>query len=290
MSSILFLKQILNLSRVLKKVLLLDANNLIYRARYSAKFSREGDAAIIYSFFRSLRPLVEKFEPDTCYFVRDGRPANRNEILPSYKKNRVREHDEIFLEQKKAIEELVDSCFPITVCRDLNLEADDLIAHLILNEHYQDECVIVSSDTDFIQLLQAHKNCSLYNPITKKYREAPEYDYLTWKSLRGDSSDNIPGIPRVGDKTAEKLALDPEKLEKFLINKDFREIYERNRSLIEFKFPKNKNDIFFGNNHSDLEKVKQKFIELNFKSMVKEKSWEKYKSTFEGILNESFIK
>ena len=48
----------------MKKVILLDANNLIYRARYSAKFSREGDAAIVYSFFRSLRPIVEKFNPD----------------------------------------------------------------------------------------------------------------------------------------------------------------------------------------------------------------------------------
>ena len=274
----------------MKKVLLLDASNLIYRARYSAKYSREGDAAIVYSFFRSLRPLVEKFDPDVCYFVRDGAPANRMDILPGYKQNRVREHDQNFYDQKKTIEELIDLYFPITACRDLNLEADDLIAHLVLNSHKEDDCAIVSSDTDFIQLLQQHSNCILYNPITKKTREAPKYDYLTWKSLRGDSSDNIPGIPRVGDKTAEKLALNPKKLEDFLNKDDNRQIYERNRSLIKFQFPKNKKDVLFGNNKSDFQKVKEKFAELNFCSVVNDKSWKKYIETFKGVENENCFK
>tara|TARA_Y100001970_G_scaffold139975_1_gene172328 strand:+ start:32728 stop:33558 length:831 start_codon:yes stop_codon:yes gene_type:complete len=275
----------------LKKILLLDANNLIYRARYSAKYAREGDAAIVYSFFRSLRPLVEKFDPDICYFVRDGAPSDRLDILPEYKQNRIREHDESFFSQKKTIEELVDSCFPITVCRDKELEADDLIAYLVLEVHRQDECVIISSDTDFVQLLQEHENCELYNPITKKMRLAPEYDYLTWKSLRGDGSDNIPGIPRVGDKTAAKLALNSGELHTFL-NKDKnnKEIYERNRNLIKFRNPKDVSKIFVGNNKADFDKIKAKFIELNFHSMVNEKSWVKYKKTFEGILNENCIK
>jgi len=275
----------------LKKILLLDANNLIYRARYSAKYAREGDAAIVYSFFRSLRPLVEKFNPDICYFVRDGAPSDRLDILPEYKKNRVREHDENFFNQKKEIEELVDSCFPIIACRDAMLEADDLIAHLVLEIHKEDECVVVSSDTDFVQLLQEHNNCELYNPITKKMREAPSYDYLTWKSLRGDGSDNISGIPRVGDKTAEKLALNSMELQTFLNkNKTNKEIYERNRSLIKFRSPKDKSKIFIGKNDPNFEKIKERFVELNFHSMVNEKSWTKYKKTFEGILNEGCFK
>ena len=110
----------------------------------------------MYSFFRSLRPLVEKFNPDICYFVRDGAPSDRLDILPEYKKNRARERDDDFFSQKREIEELVDGCFPITVCRDLELEADDLIAYLVLETHANDECVIVSSDTDFVQLLQEH--------------------------------------------------------------------------------------------------------------------------------------
>ena len=272
----------------MKKVLLLDANNLIYRARYSAKYAREGDAAIVYSFFRSLRPLIEKFDPTVCYFVRDGAPSDRLDILPEYKQNRVRERDENFFSQKRTIEKIVDSFFPIIVCRNLELEADDLIAYLVLEKHKEDECVIVSSDTDFIQLLQEHSNCSLYNPITKKMREAPEYDYLTWKSLRGDSSDNIPGIPRVGDKTAAKLALNPVALEDFLgKDKSNRETYERNRSLISFRIPRDLSSSFIGDYNFDFESVREKFTEFNFHSMINDKSWKKYVKTFEGILNES---
>jgi len=275
----------------LKKVLLLDANNLIYRARYSAKYAREGDAAIVYSFFRSLRPLVEKFNPDICYFVRDGAPGDRMEILPGYKQNRVREHDDNFFSQKRIIENIVDSFFPIIVCRDLNLEADDLIAYLVLEKHLKDNCVVVSSDTDFIQLLQEHENCELYNPITKKMREAPEYDYLTWKSLRGDSSDNIPGIPKVGDKTAAKLALNDSALKEFLEKRDSnRETYERNRLLISFRNPQDVSSIIIGDSNRDFETVRERFSELNFNSMVNEKSWLKYVKTFEGISNEGSFK
>ena len=272
------------------KVLLLDANNLIYRARYSAKFSREGDAAIVYSFFRSLRPLVEKFDPDLCYFVRDGAPVDRKELFPNYKANRVREHDSEFLEQKKLIESIVFDYLPIVSCRNMSVEADDLIAYLVLEKHKNHECIVISSDTDFIQLLQDHKDCKLYNPISKKFRENPEYDYLTWKALRGDSSDNIPGIPRVGDKTAASLAIDSDKLTSFLdSDSEKKMIYERNRDLISFRKIDDLNDTFVSETNSDFSKLREIFTNLNFNSMVNEKSWKKYVGTFERIDNEITI-
>ena len=114
---------------------------------------------------------------------------------------------------------------------------------------------------------------------------------MTWKSLRGDGADNIPGIPRVGDKTAAKLASNSSELDSFLDrDKKNKEIYERNRSLIKFRNPTDKSKIFVGGNDPDFEKIKQRFVELNFRSMVNEKSWEKYKKTFEGILNEDCFK
>lgn len=272
------------------KVLLLDANNLIYRARYSAKFSREGDAAIVYSFFRSLRPLVEKFDPDLCYFVRDGAPADRKELFPDYKANRVREHDPEFLEQKKMIENIVLDYLPIVYCRNMTVEADDLIAYLVIEKHKNDECVVVSSDTDFIQLLQDHDDCQLYNPISKKFRENPEYDYLTWKALRGDSSDNIPGIPRVGDKTAASLALNDDKLSSFLESDSSKKmIYERNRDLISFRKIDDLSDTFVSETNSNFSKLREIFTDLNFSSMVNEKSWKKYVGTFERIDNEAVV-
>lgn len=272
----------------LKKILLLDANNLIYRARYSAKFAREGDAAIVYSFFRSLKPILEKFQPDVCYFVRDGARAGRNDILPEYKQNRKYEHDESFLNQKKMIENMVQEYFPIILCRDKNLEADDLIGYLVNDTHTNDECVVVSSDTDFIQLLQSHENCVLYNPITKKNRENPSYDYITWKSLRGDGADNIPGIPRVGDKTAEKLSKDIKKLESFLTEDPERmKIFARNKELITLKNPKDKNEIYFSEKLLLEDKIKGIFEELNFNSMVKDGYWKKYLVAMEGLNEEN---
>ena len=109
----------------MKKVLLLDANNLIYRARYSAKFAREGDAAVVYSFFRSLKPILEKFEPHVCYFVRDGARANREDLLPGYKANRTYDKDQSFMDQKRKIEKSIREHFPIIVARDMGLEADE---------------------------------------------------------------------------------------------------------------------------------------------------------------------
>ena len=70
------------------KVLFLDAYNLMYRARYG--FGK-GEHSTIFSFFRSLRPLVEKFKPDQVYFVLEGYPKQRMALLPEYKANRVHE-------------------------------------------------------------------------------------------------------------------------------------------------------------------------------------------------------
>ena len=271
----------------MKKILLLDANNLIYRARYSSKFAREGDAAIVYSFFRSLKPILEKFKPDVCYFVRDGSRGGRNDLLPEYKQNRVYEKDEDFMKQKRYIENLIQESFPITVCRDMSLEADDLIGYLVIEKHKEDECIVVSSDTDFIQLLQTHENCVLYNPITKKFRENPSYDYVTWKSLRGDGADNIPGIPRVGDKTAEKLSLDREKLESFLEVDDRRSIFNRNRTLISFQNPTNLSEVFFSEKNFDSEEIKNCFKTLGFNSMVKESYWKKFMNVLENLNEEN---
>ena len=272
----------------MKKVLLLDANNLIYRARYSAKFAREGDAAVVYSFFRSLKPLLEKFQPDLCYFVRDGNRAGREDLLPGYKANRVYEKDESFMNQKRMIESMVSDFFPIIVARDMHLEADDLIGYLVNEKHPSDECVVVSSDTDFIQLLQTHKSCLLYNPITKKFRENPSYDYITWKSLRGDGADNIPGIPRVGDKTAEKLSLNKNLLDSFLSeNVERQNVFERNQKLIKFKFPDNEEEILYSDCEFDKESITKTFSDLRFNSMLKEKYLNKYFSALEKMNEEN---
>ena len=61
--------------------LILDANNLLFRARHAC-YRRSYDHVIIHTFFRSIKPIVEKFNPDYVYFVLDGYPKKRMEMSP----------------------------------------------------------------------------------------------------------------------------------------------------------------------------------------------------------------
>ena len=80
------------------KIVFLDAYNLIYRAR--SGFTK-GDYHVVYNFFRHLRPLIEKFDPDKVYFVLEGQPKFRQQITSGeYKGNRKSPREESFLAGK----------------------------------------------------------------------------------------------------------------------------------------------------------------------------------------------
>ena len=84
------------------------------------------------------------------------------------------------------------------------------------NKHAQEECIVVSTDTDFIQLYNTTNLVQIYNPIRKGFVPRPNFDYVKWKALRGDSSDNIMGFPGIGDKRALKIIDSEESLNNFL--------------------------------------------------------------------------
>ena len=265
------------------KILLLDAYNLIYRAK--SGFTR-GDYPVIYNFFRGLRPLVEKFNPDKVYFVLEGKPEFRQQISEgSYKSNRSQQ-SRAFHEQKANIISLVKNCFPFTVVRHPKLECDDTIAtYAALHARKGDDVTIISSDSDFIQLLNVFEtNFRIYNPVKKSFFEKPEYDYVTWKALRGDPTDNILGIPGIGNKTAEKLCKNPLLLKETLEDAVKRKTFENNVHLIRLVDFSNdlkqaETDIGIRN----FEKLRDAFVQMSFDSMVKESTWEKYCATFKNI-------
>ncbi len=269
----------------MKKILLLDGYNLMYRARYSGM--NKGEYSTIFNFFRGLRPLIEKFSPDQCFFVLEGKPLKRLEVDPEYKGQREYHNRDNFNEQRKTIINILQEYFPIDIVRHKNYECDDVIGYLA-EQNKENEVTIVSSDTDFIQCIT--DKIKLYNPVKKKFIEKPEYDYVLWKSLKGDASDNIIGFKGIGDKRAKKLCESKEELEKFL------EVDGRNKKL--------KNNLFMIRLH-DLtnekqnleyyEKIKEKkwdslknvFKEFKFSSIIsKDSTWEKYKKTFECLFNE----
>ena len=267
------------------KALILDAYNLIYRAK--SGFTK-GDNAVVFMFFRSLRALIEKFQPDDCYFVLEGVPQKNIELLGEYKANRPGQSDS-FHRQKNKIISMIKENFPITVIRHPNYECDDIagnIARMVANKG--GEAIVVSSDTDFIQILQweTEGNIRLYNPVKKKFINPPEYDYVRWKSMRGDKTDNIIGIPKFGDKTAEKYARSEDLFTSLMENKEKADIVNRNKSLIEFADEYCIYDEHVEINHNkifDKDNVFKEFTEMEFSSMIKEKYFNNFSCTFEKL-------
>jgi len=267
------------------KTLILDAYNLIYRAK--SGFTK-GENAVVFMFFRSLRALIEKFQPDDCFFVLEGVPQKNIELLGEYKANRPAQSDG-FHRQKNKIISMIKDNFPITVVRHPHYECDDIaanIARMVANKG--GEAILVSSDTDFIQILQweTKGDIKLYNPVKKKFIEPPDYDYIKWKSMRGDKTDNIIGIPKFGDKTAEKYARSEDLFKELMENKEKADIVNRNKELIEFADEYciyDENFEIEATINFNKDKVLTEFTDMDFSSMIKEKYFNNFSCTFEKL-------
>ena len=270
------------------KIVLFDGMNLIHRARSGFM---KGEDAIVFSFFRSLKPLVEKFQPEKAYFVLEGRPKHRSNLLPEYKAQRPQGTDD-FWRQANDIRDILGS-LPIIQIRHPDYECDDVIANLA--KHYVEaghDVTVISNDSDFIQLYDCLDNSKfkIYNPIKKKFVERPDHNYLEWKSLRGDAADNIPGIKGVGDKTATKFMNDEDLKETCLNKSDNRAIFERNKRLIEFHWFEDITEDLVNVGaevkHPDvsMSKVYESFVTRKFGSMINQKYWQKFTNTFQVLM------
>lgn len=261
--------------------LILDGANLMQRARFaSRKALQGGDNAIVYSFFRSLRPLVDQFMPSKVVLALEGSPVRRLEEHAEYKANRVHDNNDGYLEQRSTILKALEF-LPIDVVRHPMHEADDVIAHYVMYDR-SDRQIVVSSDSDFNQLMDVKATCIVYNPIKKSVQNRHSVDYVMWKSLVGDSADNIKGFSGVGNKTAVRLLKNPHELEKFLSTPGAREKFERNRSLIKFE-DVDSAGISVKRGSLQQDTLKSLFRDLGFWSIVNEPSWKKFIDTFESI-------
>lgn len=243
---------------------------------------------LVYNFFRNLRPLIEKFSPDKCFFVLEGHPQFRHDIYPEYKGNRIikigsqktKEEFDSFHEQKLIVIDLL-RYLPITICKAKDFEADDVIGSLC--EDMKDENItIISNDSDFIQLLQkGYESINIYNPIKKEFMKAPEYPYIAWKSLNGDTSDNIEKL--LTPAKALKTINNPELFRKFLNkNEENKYLFNRNKKLIEFANV-NLNNLIFYDNDVSFDLLKDQLNEMRFHSITNETSWNKFVKTFDCL-------
>jgi len=237
------------------------------------------------NFFRNLRPLIELFAPEKCFFVLEGHPQFRYDLFADYKANRIvktavkQETNDKFFKIKDIIIPLMQH-LPITMCRASSYEADDVVATLCENMK-QEDLTVLSSDSDYIQLLQrGYPKVQVYNPIKKVFMEAPSYPYVAWKCLNGDKSDNIPSLLK--PKKALATINDPEVFKKFMEVEENRANFNVNRQLIEFRaVPEEEISTVDGIRNFPV--LKDSFIKMKFQQMTEDKSWDKYCKTFDCI-------
>jgi DNA polymerase I len=199
---------------------LLDGHSLAYRAFYALPDDLRTTTGqvtnAVYGFTSMLIKLLAEHRPDAIAVAFDrGRPAERLAIMPEYKGTRKETPDD-FRSQLPLIDEVLEALAIPKVVRDAT-EADDLIATYATRATAAGmDTLIVTGDRDIFQIVDEHVTV-LYTrrgisdtvlmdaaAIEDKYGVTPQqYPFLA--ALRGDPSDNIPGVPGVGEKTAAKL-------------------------------------------------------------------------------------
>ncbi|MCX6346378.1 MAG: hypothetical protein NTZ89_00280 [Actinobacteria bacterium] len=202
------------------KLILIDGNNIAYRAFYALPQTIATSAGImtnaVYGFTTMVLKLIEDNKPDYIITAFDSKaPTFRHELFKEYKAQRVKMPDELILQFpliKEVLETLNIKCIEYD-----GFEADDIIASLVskLEDDFV-EILVVSGDKDILQLVGGNiKVMALKKGMTdtvtydkegviEKLGVAPERikDLL---ALMGDSSDNIPGIKGIGPKSALEL-------------------------------------------------------------------------------------
>lgn len=200
------------------KIALIDANALIHRAYHalppmSASDGRPTNA--VYGFTTMLIKVLSTLKPTHIAAAFDVKgPTFRKELYEEYKAHRKATPDDL-IEQFSIVKEVLDA-FNIPILEKKGFEADDVIGTLVEQINDGVQKVIVTGDMDALQLIdddtfvftlkRGITDTVLYDAqaVQEKYGFEPER-LIDYKGLRGDPSDNIPGVEGVGDKTAKDL-------------------------------------------------------------------------------------
>jgi len=257
------------------RVLVIDSHNMIHRARFGF-----GDGAhkIYFNFFRMLMGEMKTHQPDIVYIVDEGSPVQSLAVMKEYKANRQRLDDPQFHREKAEIFDTVQNLSGLVYIRHPEFECDDVIGHIATELHPKDDVVIVSTDSDFIQLIS--DRVRLWHPKKKKFLDPWHVDYITWKSLKGDPTDNVPGVVGVGPKRADVLCKSEDLLKEFLgSDPERRRQFETARTVIQLKNVTSKG---LQISQADLcvDGLYKEFSHRSFRSIIG-KAWPKWCAQFE---------
>ena len=234
-------------------LMLLDGNALVHRAWHAiqnplTRRSTGEDVRGAYGFIQMLLKSVQDYRPEGIAITFDTpAPTFRDAIFAEYKAQRPPTPSPL-LAQFPLVRRIVE-VFRVPIFELDGYEADDLLGTLSAQSVEQGyRALVVTGDTDTLQLVDQHVNVLLQYSIQKrtvyddlevrkKYGGLGPRQLIALKALRGDPSDNIPGVPGVGEKTAVKLLLDYETVEGIYANLDKltpkqRELFEQHREQV----------------------------------------------------------
>jgi DNA polymerase-1 len=283
-----------------RKLFLLDAYALIFRSYYAfirnPMYNAEGlNTSCIFGFVNTLEELMQKEKPSHIAVAFDPSGPNfRHVMYPEYKANRDETPEDI----KKSVPYIKDilKAYGIPILQVDGFEADDVIGTLAKQaekDGYQ--VYMMTPDKDYIQLLS--DNIFIYKPsrsgsgieVVDKEKACKDFkltnpaQFIDILALMGDSADNIPGAPGIGEKTAMKLieefqsvenllqntALLKGKVQESIINNKEKILLSQTLATIDINVPLEVTEEELVVSKVDIETIKKLFEYLNFKTLEK---------------------
>jgi len=236
----------------MKKLVIIDGNALIHRAFHALPplKTKKGELVnAVYGFISILLSVIQGLSPDYLVTTFDlAGPTFRDLEYKEYKAKRVKHPQELY-DQIPKIKEIVKA-LEIPIYEKKGFEADDIIGTIVSkmrNKESEIKNIIITGDLDMLQLVdkkaEVHvpkkgiKDIIIYNTLAvkKRYNLKPE-QIVDLKGLKGDASDNIPGVPGIGEKTAIKLIEKFNSIEKLYKDIEINDIDPKLKArLLEYK-------------------------------------------------------
>ncbi|MDO5027170.1 MAG: DNA polymerase I [Tissierellia bacterium] len=280
-----------------KKMLLIDGSSLIFRAFFAIRNLTTKDGIHtngVYGFLNMYKRALELIEPDYIAVAFDkAGPTFRNKDYEAYKGTRDKTPPELSA-QFGMLKDILDS-LNVVHLDSHDYEADDILGTLSKKVGKDGiESYLLTGDRDYFQLVDDHSKVlytkkgitelEIYDikKIKDRYDLKPE-DLIEVKGLMGDTSDNIPGVPGVGEKTAIKLvkeygtmeeiydnidSISGKKLKENLINNKEIAFLSRKLGRIYTEVPIEKDLEDFSRKEPDVEALYEKFKKLEFNSFM----------------------
>ncbi len=284
----------------MSKLVLIDGNAILFRAYHALPPLTSKDGTIVnavYGFFSMLFKIIEQTTPQYLVVCFDRpKPTFRHALYVGYHANRPKMADDL-VPQIGIVHEVLEK-IDVTIFEVDGYEADDLIGTIAYQTQSAKlkaqnlETIIVTGDRDLLQLVNPHvkllmpitgiTNMSLFDEkaVEEKYGVKPR-QFIDYKALIGDASDNYPGVAGIGPKTASSLLRKyqtfeglyehmselPEKIATRLATDAEQAVLAKKLATIACDVPITLNLAYSDCCHIDADKIKEAFEKLGFKTL-----------------------